>query len=143
MSTGFELETEMTLHALDKRFRVKELPITYRDRPQGSTSKLKTFSDGLRVLLTILHIFRYYRPIAFFGSLAALSALAGLIVGMRPIVEYALYRYIYAIPSAVLATGLMIFSVICFSLGVILDTVVKLHNFNFILRINDRTMKWK
>jgi glycosyltransferase involved in cell wall biosynthesis len=143
MSTGFELETEMTLHALDKRFRVKELPITYCDRPQGSISKLKTFSDGLRVILTILHIFRYYRPIAFFGSLSALFALAGLIVGMRAIMEYVIYRYIYAIPSAVLATGLMLFSVICFSLGVILDTVVKLHNFNFILRINDRTMKWK
>jgi glycosyltransferase involved in cell wall biosynthesis len=143
MSTGFELEIEMTLHALDKKFRVKELPIAYHDRPEGSTSKLKTFSDGLRVILTILHIFRYYRPVAFFGSLAAQLALAGLMVGVRPIVEYAMYRYIYAIPSAVLATGLMIFSVICFSLGIVLDTIVKLHNFDFLLRMNDRTMRWK
>ena len=138
MSTGFELETEMTLHALDKRLRVKECPIKYCDRPEGSVSKLNTFSDGLRVLLKILNIFRCYRPLGFFGSLAGLLALAGLIVGSRVIAEYILYRYVYAIPSAILATGLMIFSVLCVCLGLILDTVVKLHHADFELRMHAR-----
>src|SRR5262245_16586699 len=117
MSTGFELETEITLHALDKRFRLKECPVMYRDRSKGSKLKLNTFSDCLRVMVTILNIFRCYRPMGFFGSLAVLFALTGLIVGARVIVEYALYRYVYAIPSAILATGLMIFSILCLSLG--------------------------
>ena len=138
MSTGFELETEMTLHALDKRLRVQECSIIYCDRPEGSISKLNTFSDGLRVILTILNIFRCYRPMVFFGSLAVLFAFTGLMVGTRVIVEYVRYRYVYAIPSAILAMGLMIFSVLCVSLGLILDTVVKLHHADFELRMNAR-----
>jgi glycosyltransferase involved in cell wall biosynthesis len=136
MSTGFEIETEITLHALDKRFRIKELPIAYRDRPEGSVSKLNTFSDGLRVIRTILNIFRCYRPMGFFGSLSVLLALSSLLVGSRVIVEYLLYRYVYAIPSAILATGLMLLSVLCVSLGLILDTVVRLHHVDFAVRLN-------
>jgi glycosyltransferase involved in cell wall biosynthesis len=139
MSTGFEVETEITLHALDKRFRIKELPVAYRDRPEGSVSKLNTFSDGLRVLRTIVNIFRCYRPMGFFGSLAVFFVLASLLVGSRVVVEYMLYRYVYAIPSAILATGLMILSVLCISLGLILDTVVRLHHLDFAVRINHRT----
>ena len=138
MSTGFEIETEITLHALDKRFRIKELPVAYRDRPDGSVSKLNTFSDGLRVIRTIVNIFRCYRPMGFFGSLAVFFALISLLVGSRVIVEYVLYRYVYAIPSAILATGLMILSVLCISLGLILDTVVRLHQLDFAVRINHR-----
>jgi glycosyltransferase involved in cell wall biosynthesis len=138
MSGGFEIETEITLHALDKRFRVKELPIAYRDRPQGSVSKLSTFSDGLRVIRTILNIFRWYRPMGFFGSLAALFSLGSLLVGSQVIVEYVLYRYVYKVPSAILATGLMLLAVLCVSLGLMLDTVVRLHHVDFALRLNYR-----
>jgi glycosyltransferase involved in cell wall biosynthesis len=138
MSTGFEIETEITLHALDKRFRIRELPIEYRDRPVGSVSKLNTFSDGLRVIRTILNIFRCYRPIGFFGLLAAIFAVTSLLVGARVIVEYVLYSYVYAIPSAILATGLVLLSVLCVSVGLILDTVVRLHHADFALRLKYR-----
>src|SRR5205814_6385745 len=67
---GFEIEADMTLHALDKRFRIVEIPVEYRDRPEGSNSKLDTWRDGARVLWVIVQLFRYYRPMLFFGAAA-------------------------------------------------------------------------
>ena len=69
LSTGFEIETEMSIHALDKNFKLVEIPVGYRDRPEGSVSKLNTFSDGFKVLRTIARLFRDYKPFAFFGWL--------------------------------------------------------------------------
>jgi len=79
---GFEIETDMTLHALDKRYRVKEVPIEYQDRPLGSYSKLNTFSDGAKVLFTIFQILCYYRPLYFFGVIGILFGLLGLIASL-------------------------------------------------------------
>ena len=121
---GFELETDMTLHALDKRFRVAEVPIDYRDRPAGSVSKLRTFEDGRHVISTIIQLVRYYRPLLFFGTAAMVLGLAGLITALPAIFDWLDYRYVYHLPLAVLATGLEITALMSFGIGLILDSVV-------------------
>lgn len=121
LSSGFEIETDMTLHILDKRFRILEIPIEYRDRPPGSISKLNTMGDGARVLATIFKILRYYRPLAFFGWLAIAFCVLGLFVGAPVVYEFIEYQYVFAIPKAILATGLMLVSLISLSIGLILD----------------------
>lgn len=107
LSAGFELETELTLHALDKRFRILEIPISYRDRPVGSESKLNTFRDGFRVVRTIFSILRFNRPFLFFGATALLFGFAGVLVGSTPVIEFYETKRILHLPSAILATGLM------------------------------------
>ncbi len=120
---GFEIETDMTLHALDKRFRIVEIPITYRDRPNGSFSKLNTLRDGTRVLNTIGNILRYYRPLFFFGCTALFTALLGLTAGAPVIEEYITQHYIYHVPLAILATGLEIIAILFTGIGLILDSI--------------------
>jgi glycosyltransferase involved in cell wall biosynthesis len=132
---GFEIETEMTLHALDKRFQVKEIPVNYKDRPEGSFSKINTFSDGIRILRTIMWVFKDYRPLLFFGSLSLLFAVLGILMGLPVLYEYIEYKFIYRVPSAILATGLMIFSLLFFGIGLILDTVAKFQRFNYELHL--------
>lgn len=132
---GFEIETEMTLHALDKKFKILEIPIDYLDRPEGSISKLNTFRDGFRVLTSIVTIFKDYKPLTFFGLLASICFLSGLIVGFQPVLEFFRESYVYKVPSAILATGLMILGLLFMAIGLILDTVVKIHRFNFELRM--------
>lgn len=120
---GFELETELTLFALTNHFSVMEMPIEYKDRPQGSFSKLNTYRDGMRVLMTILNIFKNYRPMTFFCSLAALSSLASLVLGSIVIQEYIEHQFIRRVPTAILATGLMLFAGLFLAIGLILSTV--------------------
>jgi len=121
---GFELETDMTLHALDKRFRVAEVPIEYRNRPVGSVSKLRTFEDGRHVLSTIIQLVRYYRPLLFFGTGGTILGLAGLVTAIPVMSDWLSYRYIYHLPLAVLSTGLEIAALLSFGIGLILDSVV-------------------
>lgn len=127
MSPKFEIETEMSLHALDKKFIIKEIPIVYRDRPEGSESKLNTISDGIKVIKTIVKMFKDFKPRQFFWIIALFFVIIGLFVGSPVIVEFAKTGYITKIPSAILATGIMIFALIIAQCGVILDTVVKQH----------------
>ena len=128
---GFEIETDMTLHALDKRFRIVELPVNYKDRPDGSVSKLNTFSDGLKVLFTIGNILRYYRPMLFFGAVGCLLALAGLLAGLPVLLEFLEYRYILHVPLAILATGLEIVATIVFAIALLLDSIAHQDRRNF------------
>lgn len=128
---GFEIETDMTMHALDKRFRIVEVPINYRDRPKGSFSKLNTIKDGLRVLGIIVRIFRYYRPFIFFGSLALVSAIFTLIAGAVVIKEFINTGYISHIPLAVLAASLGITSIIFSAIALILDAISHQDKRNF------------
>lgn len=118
---GFELETDVTLHALDKRMRVLEIPIDYKDRPQGSVSKLNTYTDGLRVLRTIFGIFRYYRPLAFFGWPSVILALIGLGLGAIPVIEFMETHFITHVPLAILASGIEIFALVLLGVALILD----------------------
>lgn len=134
---GFELETDITLHALDNRFTIIEVPIDYRDRPEGSFSKLNTYRDGIRVVFTIIRMLKNYRPFIFFGSLSFICFLLGLSAGFPVILEFIRTQYISHIPLAILATGLMIFSLLLFSVGLILNTVVNLHKMNYELRLLD------
>jgi glycosyltransferase involved in cell wall biosynthesis len=128
---GFEIETDMTLHALDKRFRVIELPIEYRDRPAGSVSKLTTLRDGLRVLATIWNILRHYRPLAFFGACGLIVSLIGLLCGLPVIEDWIREHYIYHVPLAILATGLQIVAMVLFAIGLVLDSIVHQDKRNF------------
>ena len=124
MSSGFQIETEFTIHALDKRFKLVEIPIDYRDRPEGSESKLDTFSDGIKVLMTIFKMCKDYKPLMFFSVWALILFVIGLIIGLPVITEFIQTGFISKMPSAVLATGVMIFSLLLLITGLILDTVV-------------------
>jgi hypothetical protein len=121
----------MTLHALDKRFRIVEIPVDYRDRPVGSFSKLNTLSDGARVLKTIGNILRYYRPLVFFGGAAIFLALLGLIAGIPVLQDWIRDRYIHHLPLAILATGLEIVAIILTAIGLILDSITHQDKRNF------------
>jgi len=127
---GFQLETDMTLHALDKRFRIFETPVPYKDRPAGSFSKLNTFKDGAMVIFTIAQILRYYRPMAFFGTLALLFAMAGIIAAMPVFNDWIAHRYIYHLPLAVLAAALEIVAVMSLGVGLMLDSITHQHRMN-------------
>jgi glycosyltransferase involved in cell wall biosynthesis len=120
---GFEIETDMTLHALDKKFRIVEIPINYKDRPVGSLSKLNTLTDGMRVLSTIATVLRHYRPLAFFGTAALVFALFSLSAGYIVIEEWLRVNYVSHVPLAVLATGLAITSIVFWAVGLILDSI--------------------
>lgn len=137
MCEGFEIETEMTLHCLDKKFNFIEVPIIFKDRIEGSISKLNTFSDGVKVFITIFNIFKDYRPLLFFSMLSIIFFIAGLGFGIEPIKDFIKYKYVYKVPLAILATGLMIFSLLFFAIGLILDTIVRYEKFNFELRKNN------
>lgn len=135
LSEGFELETELTLSCLDKRYIIKEIPINYKDRPKGSVSKLNTFKDGFKVLKTILKIYKNYKPFRFFCLLSLFFLILGLTVGIPVIIEFIKTSYITKIPSSILATGLILMSCISFRSGLILDTIVKNNKENYELSI--------
>ncbi|WP_368757150.1 glycosyltransferase [Enterococcus avium] len=124
MSSGFQIETEFTIHALDKRFKLLEVMVDYRDRPEGSESKLNTVSDGVKVLLTIMKMFKDYKPLMFFSVFSLIFFIVGLLVGIPVITEFISTGFVTKVPSAILATGIMIFSVLLLITGFILDTVV-------------------
>lgn len=135
MTPKFEIETEMSLYALDKKYIIKEIPIVYRDRPDGSVSKLNTVSDGIKVVKTIVNMFKNYKPLQFFTLIAVILFIIALIIGIPVIVEFIKTRYITKVPSAILATGIVILSVIIGQCGVILHTVVKNHKENYELNL--------
>ena len=135
LAEGFEIETDMTLHALDKRFRIVEIPIKYRDRPAGSHSKLNTIKDGAQVLITIVNILRHYRPLLFFGGISTLFLILGLIAGFPVFDDWVRYQYIFHVPLAILATGLEIFAIVFASIGLMLDSISHQDKRNFELQL--------
>lgn len=135
LSSKFEIETEMSLYALDKRYIIKEIPILYRDRPIGSISKLNTIKDGIRVVKTIIKMFKQYKPFKFFAIIALILFILGLVVGVPVIVEYAKTSYITKVPSAILATGLMSLSGITLQCAIILDTITIQHREDYELNL--------
>ena len=135
MSPKFEIETEMSLYALDKKFIIKEIPIIYRDRPEGSESKLNTISDGMKVIKTIIKMFKNYKPLQFFTIIAFVVFILGLFAGVPVLIEFFQTKYITKVPSAILASGLVTLSVIIGQCGVILDTVVKQNRENYELNL--------
>ncbi|MBP1762952.1 MAG: glycosyl transferase family 2 [Firmicutes bacterium] len=138
LSSGFELETEITLHALDKRYHIQEIPIMYKDRPIGSVSKLNTFSDGARVIKTILWIFKDYRPLMFFSTVSLFFFLLSLGVGMPVINEFLHTGFVYKVPSAVLAAAMAMLAGVALTCGLVLDTLVKQNKQNYEIIRNRR-----
>ncbi|MCL2403697.1 MAG: glycosyltransferase family 2 protein [Coriobacteriia bacterium] len=122
---GFEIETEMTIHALDKDFLVTHHPVLYRDRPKGSYSKLRTIPDGLRVLKTIFALFKDFRPLLFFGLASAVLFIIGLVLFVRPLAEYLATGFVTYVPTLVVSIGFMIMSLLSGVCGVIVDSIRK------------------
>ena len=125
LSTGFEIETEISVHALELRMPVAEEVTRYGARPAGSASKLSTYADGWRILRTILTLFRIERPVLYFGSIGAALALLAIVLAMPLVVTYAQTGLVPRLPTAVLATGLVLLAFLCLFTGLILDTVVR------------------
>ncbi len=125
LSPGFEIETELSIHAVDKGWKIVEVPIDYRDRPEGSESKLSTFSDGFKVLRTIMSLFKDYKPMCLFGWVALIFMILGLVVGIPVIAEFFSTGLVPRIPSTILAVGLIFVGMLSLVCGLILDTVVK------------------
>ncbi|HKQ15431.1 MAG TPA: glycosyltransferase [Steroidobacteraceae bacterium] len=123
LASGFETETELTVHALELRLPVAEVQTPYRDRPSGSQSKLRTFRDGFRILRTIFFLVKEERPLKFFSSVAAALVVVALLLGAPVVAEFLRTGLVPRLPTAVLATGLMIMAAVSFVAGLILDTV--------------------
>ena len=143
MSDGFQIETEMTIFALTNNMQVVNVPITYRDRPEGSESKLNTFSDGFKVLLTLFNLFKDNRPFLFFGSISIVIFIIGLLIGIPVIDEFIKTAYITKVPSAILAAALMLNAFLMFSIGIILDAIKNEKRYLFECHMNDVISKYK
>ena len=125
LSPGFEIETELSIHAVDKRWRIAQVPIAYRDRPEGSESKLSTFSDGAKVLMTIASLFKNYRPLKLFGILSAIMFVLGIAALIPVIATYADTGLVPQFPTLIVACGLIGSAILFLCSGLILDTSVK------------------
>ncbi len=127
LSKGFEIETEMTIHAVDKNFKLVEIPVTYRDRPEGSVSKLNTYKDGLKVLKTIGTLFKEYRPSLFFNLIAFLFLIVTFVLGIPPFVEYFQTGLVLKFPSLIVASISLVISILLCIAGIILEVIAKKH----------------
>ena len=127
ISKGFEIETEMTIHALDKNFLLKEILVEYRDRPAGSISKLSTYSDGFKVLKTIARLFKEYKPTIFFSIVSLLFLIISLCFGIPVFVEYFKTGLVPRYPTLIFSGFMLMISILMFICGIILEVVVKKH----------------
>ncbi|MDR0221760.1 MAG: glycosyltransferase family 2 protein [Lachnospiraceae bacterium] len=136
LSTGFEIETEMTVHALDKRFLLHEMAIEYSDRPKGSESKLRTGRDGARVLATIFRLFKDYRPLLFFGIVSAVFFLVGALMFLVPLIEYLSTGLVLHFPTLIVSGFILLGAMLSLVCGLILDTLRKQHLQDYELMLN-------
>ena len=136
LSKGFEIETEMSIHAVDKNFTLKEIPVQYRDRPSGSVSKLSTFKDGARVLKTIATLFKEYKPTMFFNTVSVLFYLVSLILAIPVFSEYFDTGLVPKFPSLIVAGIFLVVALLLNITGIILQVIVKKHRQLFELQLN-------
>lgn len=127
LSKGFEIETEMTIHALDKNFLIEEIPVDYRDRQAGSVSKLNTVSDGIKVLCTIFTLFRDYRPMLFFGIIGTLCELLALGFFIPILHTYFRTGLVPNFPTLIVLIGVSVVGFLLYACGIICEVVVKKH----------------
>nr|WP_301272449.1 glycosyltransferase [Acetobacter cerevisiae] len=123
LSSGFETETEFTVHALEQAMPIGELPTRYVERPPGSTSKLKTYSDGFRILSMIINLVKQERPLMFFSVIGALALLCGIGLGVPVVLDFFQIGLVPRLPTAVLATGLVTLAALSLTCGLVLDSV--------------------
>ena len=141
LSKGFEIETEMTIHALDKNFLLKEVKVGYRDRPAGSVSKLNTYRDGFRVLKTIGRLFKEYKPTVFFSIISLLFLIISLAFGIPVFAEYFKTGLVPRYPTLIFSGFMLMIAIIMFACGLILEVVVKKNRQLFeliLININNR-----
>ena len=136
LSKGFEIETEMTIHALDKNLLIQSLPVQYRDRPAGSESKLNTYSDGMKVLLTIFNLYRDYQPLKFFGIIALLLAAVSLVLFVPVFSDFLKTGLVPRFPTLIVSTVMMLAAFLSLVCGLILDTNAKNSRKNFEVQMN-------
>ncbi len=136
LSRGFELETEISLHALDRGFSVVEVPISYSSRANGSQSKLRTFRDGRRILMKIIRIYRIFQPLKFFGFIALTLFIAAIGCGFAPIRDFVEYKYVYHVPLAILSSSLVVLGFLALMTALILDAVADLGTRTFEMHQN-------
>ena len=136
LSKGFEIETEMTIHAVDKNYKLVEVPVTYRDRPEGSESKLSTYSDGFKVLKTIASLFKEYKPSAFFNIIAILFLIAGICIGLPAYIGYFKTGLVEKFPSLIVSCFSLMISLLFWVTGILLQVIVKKHKQLYELYLN-------
>ena len=141
MSEGFQIETELSIHAVDRRWRIKDIPIVYRDRPEGSVSKLDTFGDGFKVIAMIGALFKDYRPLKFFSLIAAVLLIVGLFFGIPVILDFVHTGLVERLPTAILAVAFVFLSGLCLTTGLILDSVAKIERKEWELKVYDEFQK--
>ena len=122
LSKGFEIETEMTIHALDKNLLLKSVPVSYRDRPEGSFSKLNTYTDGIKVLMTIFILYKNYKPLKFFSTVGLVLAVFSLALFITVFAEYLRTGLVPKLPTLVVSSIMMLAAFLSFVCGLILDT---------------------
>ncbi len=125
LSQGFEIETEMSIHAVDKNMRIENVVIEYRDRPEGSVSKLSTYSDGIRVLKTILRLYKNYRPMRFYGCIAGALTLVAMILFAPVFITWLHSGLVPRFPTLIVCSFIMIAALISFFIGLILSTIIE------------------
>ena len=136
LSKGFEIETEMSIHALDKNLSIVSIPVGYRDRPADSFSKLNTYADGFRVLRTVARLYKEYRPMSFFGIFTAVFSLAGLLMFLPILLEYFATGLVPRFPTLIVSGVLLTLAMLMLVCGLILDTVAKKHRQLFEVNLN-------
>ena len=127
LSKGFEIETEMTIHAVDKNYKLVEVPVIYRDRPEGSVSKLNTYSDGFKVLKTIATLFKEYKPALFFNIFAFIILAVSLVMGIPVVCEYFKTGLVPRFPTLIVSCIFLLVSILLWITGIILQVIVKKH----------------
>ena len=141
LSKGFEIETEMTIHAVDKNFKLVEIPVNYRDRPDGSVSKLNTYSDGLRVLKMIATLFKEYKPFWFFGMFSFFFLLLSCIMGFPVVIEYFQIGLVPRFPTLIVSGIFLVLSILLWIAGIILEVIAKKHKQLYELYLTTLKMK--
>lgn len=136
LSKGFEIETEMTIHALDKNLKIQEIPVDYRDRPEGSVSKLNTIPDGIRVLRTIARLFRDYRPLSFFSCIAGVLLLISLILFIPVFHEYLLTGLVPRFPTLIVSVFVALTALLVYLCGLILHVIANKHKQLYEIQMN-------
>ena len=125
LSKGFEIENEMTIHAVYNNFKLVEIPVNYKDRPEGSVSKLNTYTDGIKVLMTITRLFKEYKPTVFFSFVGTILLIISLIFGIPVFTEFFKTGLVPRFPTLIFALILLIISILMYITGIILEVVAK------------------
>ena len=136
LSRGFEVETEMTIHSLNNNLRLYEMPIQYRDRPEGSVSKLDTVGDGIKVMSTIFRMIREYKPLPFFGGLGLIIGIVGIVLCGTVTFEFAKTGVVTHFPTLIGAVMLVIAGLLLIIAGIILDVMAKNDRKTFVIDTN-------